>query len=99
MTRPHYRPGKAATMTTTDETQTYLDDLPGLTTALYRDTLRDDTLGPDSDFYEAGGDSLTAFQIVARLRDALGVEVPVALVFAFPSPADLAAAVAGLTGR
>ena len=90
-------------MTTTDETQTqtqtHPDDLPGLTTALYRDTLRDDTLGPDSDFYEAGGDSLTAFQIVARLRDALGVEVPVALVFAFPSPADLATAVSGLTGR
>ncbi|HEY1671622.1 MAG TPA: phosphopantetheine-binding protein [Streptosporangiaceae bacterium] len=83
-------------MTTTDETQTSIDDLPALTMAMYRDTLHDDTLGPDSDFYEAGGDSLTAFQIVARLRDALGLEVPVALVFAFPSPSDLAAAVASL---
>ena len=51
---------------------------------LYREALGDSTLGPDSDFYEAGGDSLAAFQITARLQDALGAEVPVALVFAYP---------------
>ena len=83
-------------MTTTNETQTYTADLPSLITAVYRETLRDDSLGPDSDFYEAGVDSLTAFQIIARLGAALDVEVPVALVFAFPSPSDLASALTSL---
>lgn len=59
----------------------------------YREVLGDAGLDVDSDFYEAGGDSLTAIQIIARLESALGVEVPVALVFAYPTPADLAAVV------
>jgi acyl carrier protein len=61
---------------------------------IYRDTLQDAGLDEDSDFFEAGGDSLIAFQITARLRDELDVAVPVALVFAYPSPAELAAVVA-----
>lgn len=32
----------------------------------------------DSDFFEAGGDSLAAFQITAGLRDTLGTSVPTA---------------------
>lgn len=65
-------------------------DMTELVASAYRVTLGDDTLDADSDFFEAGGDSLTAFQITARLRVALGVEIPVALVFAYPSPAELA---------
>jgi acyl carrier protein len=89
-------------MTTTNDIQpasTDLSDLSHLSdliVAIYRDTMLQDDLGPDSDFYEAGGDSMTAFQIIARLRDALGVDVPIALVFACPTPADLAAAIPGL---
>ncbi|MFJ2776923.1 acyl carrier protein [Kitasatospora sp. NPDC087315] len=64
-----------------------------LLVTVYRETLDAARLDRDSDFYEAGGDSLSAFQITGRLREALGVEVPVALVFAYPSPADLAAVV------
>jgi acyl carrier protein len=66
-------------------------DVPELIVSLYRDSLGDDTLDTDSDFFESGGDSLAAFQITAGLQDALGVEVSVALVFAYPSPEDLAA--------
>jgi acyl carrier protein len=68
-------------------------DVPELIAAFYRETLSDDTLDTESDFFEAGGDSLAAFQITARLQAALGAEVPVALVFAYPSPADLATVV------
>ncbi|MFK0246857.1 phosphopantetheine-binding protein [Amycolatopsis azurea] len=70
-------------MTTTRE-------LPELIVSLYRQSLGDDTLDADSDFFESNGDSLAAFQITAGLQDALGIEVSVALVFAYPSPADLA---------
>lgn len=72
---------------------TNIADVSELIAAIYRETLNDDALDAESDFFEAGGDSLTAFQITARLQDALGVEVPVALVFAYPSPADLATVV------
>jgi acyl carrier protein len=65
----------------------------GLLVAVFREALGAPGLDRDSDFYEAGGDSLTAFQITSRLQEALGVEVPVALVFAYPTPADLAAVV------
>ncbi|GAA2669869.1 MULTISPECIES: acyl carrier protein [Actinosynnema] len=68
-------------------------DLTDLATAAYRDALGDPALDADSDFFESGGDSLSAFQITARLESALGVDVPVALVFAYPSPADLASVV------
>ncbi|HWM02339.1 MAG TPA: phosphopantetheine-binding protein [Actinophytocola sp.] len=73
-------------MTTTTE-------VPELIAAIYRETLGDDSLDTASDFFEAGGDSLTAFQITARVEAALDIEVPVALVFAYPTPADLAAVV------
>lgn len=68
-------------------------DVPELIAGIYRDALGDDTLDTTSDFFDAGGDSLTAFQVTARLEAALEIEVPVALVFAYPSPAELAAVV------
>lgn len=68
-------------------------DLTGLITDYYRETLADDSLHAESDFFEAGGDSLAGFQITARLDAALGIEVPVSLVFTYPSPADLAAVI------
>ena len=68
-------------------------DSTDLLVSVYREVLGEPRLDEHSDYYEAGGDSLTAFQVTARLHEALGVEVPVALVFAYPSPADLAAVV------
>ncbi|GGX92296.1 acyl carrier protein [Streptomyces minutiscleroticus] len=65
-------------------------ELTGLITGYYRETLGDDTLDAASDFFEAGGDSLAAFQIVARLQELLDAEIAVALVFTYPSPAELA---------
>jgi acyl carrier protein len=70
-----------------------MTDLTTLITAIYRETLSDDTLAADSDFFEAGGDSLAAFQVTARLQEEIGVDLPVALVFSYPSPADLAGVV------
>lgn len=76
-------------------TSTVPDRLPELITGVYREALGDETLDVDADFYEAGGDSLLAFAITARLEAELGAEVPVALVFAYPTPADLAAVLGG----
>lgn len=57
---------------------------------IFRDVLRLPEMTCDTDFYEAGGDSLTAFQITGRLQEALGADVPVSLVFAYPTPRELA---------
>jgi acyl carrier protein len=83
-------------MTAMNDIQISTTSLRDVIVAAYRETLRDDSLGHDSDFYEAGGDSMTAFQIIARVRDAFGIDVSVATVFACPTPGDLAAAVAAL---
>ncbi|GAA4933820.1 acyl carrier protein [Streptomyces coeruleoprunus] len=81
------------TETTTTLTAAPTTTAPGTTELLvgiYREALGAAGLDEHSDFYENGGDSLTAFQVTARLQEVLGVEVPVALVFAYPTPADLA---------
>ncbi|MEV0461255.1 amino acid adenylation domain-containing protein, partial [Catellatospora methionotrophica] len=48
---------------------------------------------PGTDFFAAGGHSLLAARLTARIRAAFGVELPLAAVFATPRLGDLAAAV------
>jgi phthiocerol/phenolphthiocerol synthesis type-I polyketide synthase E len=50
-------------------------------------------LGPDDDFFDLGGDSLRALQVLSRLRGELDGEVPMRLLFESPSVAGFAAAI------
>ncbi|GAB0102601.1 hypothetical protein JMUB6875_15700 [Nocardia sp. JMUB6875] len=52
--------------------------------------------GADDDFFELGGNSLNATQVVARLGAALGTRVPVRVLFEQPTVAELAKSLGAL---
>ncbi|AUI58295.1 non-ribosomal peptide synthetase [Amycolatopsis sp. BJA-103] len=66
------------------------DERERLVTEIWSDVLGVERVGVDDDFFDLGGDSLLGIRVVARLRDALGADVPARLVFTAPTPARLA---------
>jgi amino acid adenylation domain-containing protein len=61
---------------------------------LWTDILGLPDIGRHDNFFEIGGDSILATQIVARLREQLAVELPLRLVFEAPTIATLAPRIA-----
>ncbi|NRD66602.1 LLM class flavin-dependent oxidoreductase, partial [Corallococcus exiguus] len=67
-------------------------DIEERVAALWRDRLGLEFVGRHDDFLELGGNSLTAAQLLNQLRDAFGVNLPLAALFEAPT-------VAGIAGR
>ncbi len=67
--------------------------------SLWRELLAIELPGRDDDFFALGGHSLVASQVSARLRDSLGVDVPVRMLFEHPRLADLATRVEALVAQ
>mgnify|MGYP006277890017 CR=1 FL=1 len=61
-----------------------------LIVGMFQDVLKMDTVGISNNFFELGGHSLLATQLLSRLREAFAVDIPLQMVFEFPSVAELA---------
>jgi thioester reductase-like protein len=93
----HAGPGLApavATLHARPETSTeYVaaaTELDGLVVEVFEALLGVSGIGVFDDFFELGGHSLLGTELVTRIRDALGVELPLGEVFERPTPADIA---------
>lgn len=53
--------------------------------AIWKDILRVEHVGVDDNFFDFGGHSLQVVQVQNRLRETLGVDVPVLKLFQFPT--------------
>ncbi|MBV9903754.1 MAG: hypothetical protein JO346_04140, partial [Alphaproteobacteria bacterium] len=51
------------------------------------------TVGRNADFFDLGGDSLSTLKLMFAIEEALGVELPVTMIYAAPTVARLAAAI------
>ncbi|WP_433338039.1 amino acid adenylation domain-containing protein [Spirillospora sp. CA-294931] len=78
------------------------DEAERTVTRIWAETFARESVGLHEDFFDLGGHSLIAAQIMARLRDRLGVELSLAELLERPTPeghAALARKAAPATGR
>ncbi|HEY0699751.1 MAG TPA: SDR family NAD(P)-dependent oxidoreductase, partial [Micromonospora sp.] len=66
-------------------------ELEATLVAVWRDALGVDAIGVDDDFFALGGNSLVAVQLIAAMRKAVGVRLPMRILFETPTVARLAA--------
>ncbi|MER7455990.1 beta-ketoacyl synthase N-terminal-like domain-containing protein [Micromonospora sp. NPDC126480] len=64
-----------------------------LVAAVWRQMLGVDAVGRHDNFFELGGHSLLATQVLARIRQATGVDLPTGVIFTCPTVGELAAEV------
>ncbi|WP_412538008.1 beta-ketoacyl synthase N-terminal-like domain-containing protein [Longispora sp. K20-0274] len=67
-----------------------ITDLEATVAEVWRDVLGVDDLGVDDDFFELGGNSLVAVQLISYLRKTVNVRLPMRELFEAPTVAGLA---------
>jgi acyl carrier protein len=59
--------------------------------SMWQELLKLEDVGTEQNFFELGGHSLLVLQVIARIRKMFEVEIPVRVVFEFPTIAEIAA--------
>jgi amino acid adenylation domain-containing protein len=72
------------------------NDLEEKLLAIWREVLQLEMLGVHDDFFALGGHSLLATRVIARVRDQLGIEVPLINLFEYPTIAGFGASITAL---
>jgi acyl carrier protein len=70
----------------------------GRMASIWREILDVATVGPDDDFFDLGGHSISALQTVHRVFDEFGVEVTIDDLFTFPTLASFTQRIDTLSG-
>jgi acyl carrier protein len=78
--------------TQTRET-TGMTETERVVTSIWSGVLSSDDIDADTDFFAAGGNSMTATLAIYRLRDWFGIDLPLMLIFEFSTVAELARAI------
>ncbi|WP_425927939.1 amino acid adenylation domain-containing protein, partial [Streptomyces sp. FR-108] len=86
------QPGPAATHSETHAYVAPSGATEELLTEIWAHVLGADAIGVADDFFGIGGHSLLATQVVSRIREVFGVEVPLSALFDHPTVRGLAAA-------
>src|SRR5579864_5657899 len=89
-------PGHATTAAPADGRQAARNPTEELLAGIFAEVLRSE-VGAGDDFFALGGHSLLAARVIARVREALGVEIPMRLLFERPNAAALAAQIERLS--
>jgi acyl carrier protein len=81
--------------TTVGPAPTALDeaDIAARLTAIWAEAIGSGGIGVDEDFFELGGNSLTAVGLMSTVRQEFAVELSIAALFDFPTIASLAKAI------
>lgn len=66
--------------------------------AAYRRILNDPGVMPDDDFFDIGGDSMKALDVMAAIEDELDIHIDVGTFFICPTARDLARDIAEPAG-
>ncbi|WP_431936062.1 amino acid adenylation domain-containing protein [Micromonospora sp. RP3T] len=83
---------RAARAGTTRDESAPVGVIENLVADVWREVLKVDRVARRDDFFRLGGHSLRAMSVATRLREALGVEIPVRSVLRHPTLVDFAAA-------
>lgn len=75
------------------------DPLLEIVKNVWCDVLGQESFPSDANFFDLGGHSLRATSVVSRLRGALGIEIPLRLIFTHPTAASLSRAIGDLRGQ
>ena len=65
---------------------------------MWEEVLDLERVGADDNFFALGGDSLRAMQVIGRIRNKFGVELPVTTIFLQPTIEEFAQAVTDARG-